>query len=257
MRRILLLCLLLMAKDVRCLSNNAFTSKAPSLPATTLTRDSFISLLSLWSVSSALPANSFEGGVGGLGKTRPQTGVVFFPGSEPLQQGGQVSAELVLGKKNVLVGFDTPWPLLPTTAGLEARNLQTSESSFVHVIENRSQPTSASSFKNLLLETVLSSKGKFGAYGTPTDVKVKQLEQKDSASGGVLLYSTTFTTMTPGQRESERQVYINPIAVDQNNLVLLVSGTTKLRFKSEEAQMRRISESFTAVLAPQSNLSSR
>lgn len=112
--------------------------------------------ISLPSVSLA-----FDGGVGGLGKTKPETGVVLWGESAPLQnQQGIVLAELNVGGDPVLVEFTTPWPLLPTTSGLEARNLQSSESAFVSVL-----PTNVSSDKQLkqaVLDNILGSQGKYG-----------------------------------------------------------------------------------------------
>lgn len=112
-------------------------------------------------VVPTLPAFAFDGGVGGLGKTKPDTGIVFWGESMPLQnQQGIVSAELNVGGDVVLVEFTTPWPLLPTTSGLEARNLQSSESAFVSILPNTG--SSDKQLKQAVLDTILGSQGKFG-----------------------------------------------------------------------------------------------
>lgn len=198
----------------------------------------------------SLPTNSFEGGIGGLGKTKPSTGVVFFDSdSVPLQKAqGEVSAELAIGGKPVRVAFTTPWSLLSTTSGLEARDLQTSESAFVQVIEGvRDVPSSKTAFRDLLLDSVLAQQGKFGAYGSPTDVKVKAVEGRPN------VYSVTFTTLTPGLHETERQLLVGAKAV-AGSIILLVVGSTRQRFKQNHAIMESIVDSFQAFEAPATRL---
>ena len=147
--------------------------------------------------TSLIPSSysyAFEGGIGGLGKTKPQTGVVFWDGefTPLLQQNeqGVVTAELNVAGQPVLVTFQTPWPLLASSSGLEARDLQNSESAFVSVIENYSNSNAETKqgMRQLLLDSVLSPQGKFGAYGDPMDVKVKQLmtttTSSSSSNGG-------------------------------------------------------------------------
>lgn len=186
----------------------------------------------------SLPVHAFEGGVGGLGKTKPDTGVVLWEGSAPLQnQQGIVSAELNVDGNPVLVEFTTPWPLLPTTGGLEARDLQSSESAFIQVIP---PSTSEKQFPKVVLDTILGSRGKFGAYGTPTDVKIKKVEDD--------LYMATFTAYTPSMRESERSAYLKV----GGSGVVLVTGTTRARFKSQQDSLKKVADSFVAILAPKS-----
>lgn len=219
----------------------------------------------------AIVANAFEGGIGGLGKTKPETGVVFLDSeSSPAIQtsDGSVSAELLVndGKQPVRVSFTAPWPLLPTTSGLEARDLRNPESAFVQVVSGSVLPPSTASassqakaMRQLLLDSVLSQRGKFGAYGTPTDVKVKALVSDDYRPHN--LYSVTFTAYTPGQRESERQVFVRAVPVGGANntkttaLLLLVAGTTRQRFKSQQADMEKVCDSFDVIVTPATNIS--
>jgi hypothetical protein len=193
-------------------------------------------------------AFAFEGGVGGLGKTKPVTGVEFFEEfSTPVQNTqGYVSAEIKSANgKPILVEFQTPWPLLPTTSGLEARDLISSESAFVQVVPAVNNWQDRKVFQELLLGSVLASKGKFGAYGTPIDIKTKP------CNNGIFV--VRFTSYTPGMRESERQLWIQPKQVD-GTLVLLVVGTTRNRFSSQEGTFSKILDSFLAVAAPESRL---
>lgn len=214
-------------------------------------RSAFLRTTTTWAALTGLlvplSANTFEGGIGGLGKTKPNTGVVFFGESLPVQNNaGQVSAELDLGRRPVRVDFVSPWPLLPTTAGLETRDLQASESAFCVVVDGVKDMPNKASFKDLLLRSVLSQQGKFGAYGAPSDVKVKATESPN-------IFSVTFTTLTPGLRESERQVLIAAELVDEH-AILLVVGSTRQRFKERAAVMQSVAESFAAYPAPATQL---
>ncbi len=206
--------------------------------------------------STPMAARAFEGGVGGLGKTKPETGCRLFDETlVPIQnERGIITAEIqsVTGRP-ILVEFQTPWPLLPTSGGLEARDLMSSESAFVQVLP--APPSKGGDwrgnkkvFQQLLLDSVFASKGKFGAYGTPSDVRVKPNEATADAG-----YVVTFTTLTPAMRESERQAYIKPQEVD-GTLVLLVVGTTRARFPANEKSFQEVVASFQAIAAPESNL---
>lgn len=201
-------------------------------------------LLSLLTTVAPTSALAFEGGVGGLGKTKPETGVVFFR-EEPPSQGsdGSIRAEVVVGKKPVLVAFTAPYPL--AGAGLEARDRLQPESAFVQVVDGVKQvPQSKAAVKQLLLETVLSQQGKFGAYGAVTDVKVKALDGREN------LYSLTFTTLTPGLRESDREALVLLASPNEGGVLILMTGTTRNRFAAQEGALRGIVDSFVAVAAP-------
>jgi hypothetical protein len=209
-------------------------------------------------------ALSFEGGVGGLGKTKPETGVVFRDGSIPIQNKlGIISAEIISGRGNpIVVQFTAPYPLLPTSNGLEARDLQQSESAFVHVISGVAPDTSQKSLLEVLNREVFGSRGKYGAYGSPTDIKFSSLRQPNDANTTAstiipnknILYQVTFTTLTPGMRESERKIFINCQWCDNETLVMLLVGTTRIRFSSQARILTEILNSFLAFDAPRTEL---
>jgi hypothetical protein len=222
---------------------------------------------------SILPcANAFDGGVGGLGKTKPQTGVQYFgETSGPIQSDkGIVTAEIQsISGKPVLVSFQTPWPISKSSAGLEARDLRNSESAFLQVVStpsnNGNNWKDKNIFEQLLLRSVLSSTGKFGAYGQPFNIQVKPLVNKNEDNNSSnsqqqqqqqqqQLFSVTFTTLTPAMRESERKVWIQSKQVDSDTLVLLVTGTTAVRFPPNESVFRMVVDSFQAIKAPESKL---
>ena len=217
-----------------------------------------IILLTTSSVSTtSTTCNAFEGGVGGLGKTKPNTGVVLVQGSAPIQnKQGIVTAELLSRKGNpILVEFTAPYPLLPTTNGLEARDLQQSESAFVQVIYGVKPQVSDKELYSILIDQVFGSKGKYGAYGSPSDVKISPAFKDDNNMKH--FYKVTFTTLTPGLRESERKLLLRCQWCDDDTLVMLLVGTTRLRFQQVNDTLTRIANSFLAVQAPPTELSRR
>jgi len=157
-------------------------------------------------------AKAFEGGVGGLGKTRPQTGVVFRDPEAAAQtkqsKSGDVNYELVAPDGSpVFLSFSAPWPLSKSAAGIEARDITGGyESSFVQVAE-LPKGTSLDKIKPAILsQTIFGSTGKYGMYGAPTDVKIKKLSQSSSSDdtskdSGMAVYQASFTTLTPAMRE--------------------------------------------------------
>jgi len=115
-------------------------------------------------------------------------------------------------------------------------------------------------------QTVMGSQGKFGAYGSPSDVKIA----RDNAN----LYKCKFTVLTPAMRESDRTAFIAarqvsvylvgarqaPLAYFARifqvgtGLFLLITTTTSARFKKQEGLLRDVSDSFSVVRAPDTAL---
>lgn len=126
----------------------------------------------------------FDGGIGGLGKTRPETGVVFVDtDAATLEQTGSgiVSAELLVDATAgtvALVSFQSPWPLLGTSSGLETRDLVTTDAAFCQVVsgdnrggsgvgafQNAATPKeAAAALKQILQESVLAAQVRLCSY---------------------------------------------------------------------------------------------
>jgi hypothetical protein len=146
---------------------------------------------------------------------------------------------------------------LPTTSGLEVRDLLNSESAFVQVVSGTATGTlTKQGMLQLLQDNVLSSQGKFGAYGAPFDVKVKQFTELPDKDVVAYTCTVTFTTLTPGLRESERQLLVKVIPL-RSSWILWMVGTTRQRFAKQEAVLQPVLDSFEAVPAPASRRSSR
>ena len=219
------------------------------------------------------PTYAFDGGVGGLGKTKPSTGVTFI---NPEDQEnvintitpGDFNTELLApdGTTPVFVSFYAPWSMLKSS-GVESRDLSNSESAFVQVVPNKSQKDGNSGGvvdtgnlpKRFFVESIFGSEGKYGMYGTPTDIKVSKLPSSSSSSSdnndtNHYLYMVTFTTLTPAMRESDRKAYISvSSSVIGDGIFMLVAGTTVNRFKSQEGLLKKVVDSFVCVEAPKSS----
>lgn len=146
------------------------------IPGTTSRAEFCSSLVAASSLVVPVGSNAFDGGVGGLGKTRPQTGVVFRDEEAAAlttqSSSGDVTYELLAPDGSpAVISFNAPWPLLQTAAGIEARDIGGGfESSFVQVIE---LPKGSEIKPSQLKEAIFSSKGKFGMYGSPTDIRLR------------------------------------------------------------------------------------
>lgn len=206
--------------------------------------------------------NAFDGGVGGLGKTKPETGVVFYdPDASPSDNMNKdiFTNELVTPNGTpVLVSFQAPWPLLKTSTSIESRSISNPDSSFVQVADLSNGKRSLLNEKGIInksffIDTIFGQQGKFGAYGAPTDIKIKALSPS--------LYSAQFTALTPAMRETERKVIISTSIItdtdasnkENSTVFMLVTGTTLNRFVKMEKTMTDIANSFQAIPAPKSN----
>ena len=239
-----------------------------------------------------LVSQAFDGGVGGLGKTKPSTGVVFRdPDSSQSAfstSDSSFSNELLAPDGTaVLVSFSAPWPLLRTSSSIESRAITNPDSAFILVAPFTSSSTKSNGnedvfTKAFFLENVFGSQGKFGrwkngdrfidyifscaeglliifftlsfffsnfsfigAYGAPSDVKVKTINRN--------LYAVTFTTLTPAMRESDRKVYISTNTIGEG-VFMLVTGSTAVRFSNTEKTLREVADSFRVTPAPKTNL---
>ena len=225
--------------------------------------------LTIAEMNPVADVRAFEGGVGGLGKTKPETGVELFDEtSTPIQNDKGIVSSEIKGSDGspILVSFQTPWPLLPTSGALEARDIRSTESAFVQVVSLSAVDTGKKwkdkkEFQYLLMDSVFGAKGKFGAYGQPFDIQVKKIAGNQNSSDTDIseasLFTVTFTTLTPAMRESERKAVVAARQVGVDTLILLVVTTTSARYPSNEKTFQGVASSFEAIAAPESNLNKR
>jgi len=241
----------------------------PRTPSTAIvSRNQFNTLvLTTLATLTATPTNqqqaqAFEGGVGGLGKTKPNTGVTFANpdiaiDASSINTPGDYNAEIVAPDGTpVFLSFYAPWPMLKSQ-GIETRDLANAESSFVQVapITNNFNGGGCSlkQAKQFFIDTIFGQTGKYGMYGSPTDIKVQKLDDPTTGAGKSDLYLVTFTTLTPGMRESDRKAFISTKVVG-DGVFMLVTGTNIVRFRGQESLLRRVADSFECLEAPKSSL---
>lgn len=96
----------------------------------------------------------------------------------------------------------------------------------------------------LIIDNIFSQKGKFGMYGSPTDVRVKKISSSSSANDNTAIYQASFTALTPAMRESDRKSYISASIVG-DGLFLLVTTSTATRYKKIESSLKKVANSFS------------
>lgn len=182
---------------------------------------------------------TFQGGAGGLGKTKPEVGVVFAQSildrATATQADGKVRAQLLTSMgMPVDVAFESPYKL--SSSGVSTRDLSTGDSAFVVVAPR-------TTIKDAPLK-VFSAEGKFGAYGAPTELKLVAAPSPD-------LLEFTFDALTPSMREVRRRVLVRSVPID-GDVFMLVAGSTAQRWKVAEPVARKAVLSF--CVSPSSDL---
>ena len=175
----------------------AVLQRCASLAPKTVERRSALAALA----SLAAPAHAksyqsglvFEGGAGGLTKTKPNTGVKTATGAVDDERpkttpAGPVAARLA-GRKGlpVDVSFDAPFP---TTPGLVSRDYQTGDGAYVLVAPAKGP------LKKVVSDKVFAADGKYGSYGAPSEVRLKATERRGD---GDEVFEYTFVALTPAR----------------------------------------------------------
>ena len=188
----------------------------------------------------------FEGGAGGLGKSKPNTGVAvaetFNDDASPkkLAPPGLATARLVAASGlPVDVPFDSPWP---TSAGLVSRDYSTGDGAYV-VVTGASQKTLEADVR----AKIFAADGKYGAYGAPADVRLKSRAGSDDDA----VFEYTFVALSPAMREVERRVRARARLIGGRDAFVLVAGATQARWRAAEPNVARCTASFAAKPAPE------
>ncbi|CAE7030118.1 slc44a2 [Symbiodinium natans] len=180
-------------------------------------------------------------------RPRPETGVrmstLGVMEGEAEGDGERLVAAEVLSSSEtrVTVSFRTPWPVTSdrtsSSKGLEVRGK--SAYAFLQVIPG----VSGTATTDQILDAVLNSRGKFGAYGEPGDVRI--LEDKELASGQrqVLI---SFTSYSPQSAEFQNRAIVKSTTVDGDAFVLVGTAFDE-RWQKEpqvESSLRSVVGSF-------------
>mmetsp|Transcript_15782 Transcript_15782/g.47094 ORF Transcript_15782/g.47094 Transcript_15782/m.47094 type:complete len:250 (+) Transcript_15782:355-1104(+) len=188
----------------------------------------------------------FEGGAGGLSKTKPNTGVRVADRADTAgaarpetRPPGPVS-ERLFGRSGlpVDVSFTSPWA---TSAGLVSRDYQTGDGAFVLVAP------AAGKLEKAVEAKLFAKDGKYGSYGAPSDVKLRRTEPRGETD---VVYEYSFVALTPAMREVEKRVRARAVVVGGDAYVL-VAGSTANRWKAAEPNVVAAVDSFAARPAPE------
>ena len=197
-------------------------------------------------VKEEAQAISFDGGAGGLGKVKPETGVVLMDrdllsdeDSTPADRNGPVTLLSNSGVP-VEVKFAVPssWK---RNDRLAARDFTTGDGAYVLVAEGKGGSDEAGLLK-IVKATVFGKAGKLGAYGEPSDVKLKS----KSKDGDYEVFEFTFTTLTPALRESERRL-VAKCRLVSGDVFILVGSATANRWKNAVGDITTAISSFEAA----------
>ena len=117
---------------------------------------------------------------------------------------------------------------------------RTGEGVFLQVAPLPSGKSIADVPDTFFTKVVLSTEGRFGAYGSPTDARVLS-----STKGAVRTLEISFAALSPGQTEVPRRALVVAVQPEgATDVVVLVGGSTGSQWKKAEPAMRRIADSF-------------
>jgi len=178
-------------------------------------------------------------------RSRPSTGVVLL---EEVQEAGEknrptVSAELVLdGGVAATATFQSEYPLIRGMFyDVEVKG-KGGDSAFLQVAKLPEGKSIADVADKFITKNVFSTEGRFGAYGSATDIKV--LSSSDKAAK-VRLLDVTFSALSPGQTEVPRRALVAALQPEgSTDVVMLVGSSTSGLWKKVEPNIRSMASSF-------------
>ena len=169
-------------------------------------------------------------------RARPSTGVVLL---EDIQEAGKkdaptVSAELVLdGGVAATMTFQSE-PGYPVVRGMfydvEIKNKKGSDSAFLQVASLPSGKGIADVADSFFTKKVFSAEGRFGAYGSATDIKVLSSEK-----GAKRIIDVSFSALSPGGTEVPRHALIAALQPEgATDVVMLIGSSVAKEWKQAE-----------------------
>jgi hypothetical protein len=178
-------------------------------------------------------------------RARPSTGVVLL---EDIQEAGKkdaptVSAELVLdGGVAATMTFQSE-PGYPVVRGMfydvEIKNKKGSDSAFLQVASLPSGKGIADVADSFFTKKVFSAEGRFGAYGSATDIKVLSSEK-----GAKRIIDVSFSALSPGGTEVPRHALIAALQPEgATDVVMLIGSSVAKEWKQAEPALRKTASS--------------
>ena len=125
------------------------------------------------------------------------------------------------------------------------------DSAFLQVAKLPDGKSMADVNDKFFTKNVLSTEGRFGAYGSATDIKIVGA----SSSGPMRLIDVTFSALSPGQTEVPRRALIAAMQPDgADDVVMLVGSSTAGTWKKVEPALRKMASSFSIARVRPTNI---
>jgi len=179
-------------------------------------------------------------------RSRPATGVVLI---EEVQEAGKkdaptVSAELVLDGGVAATATFQAASGYPLVRGMfydvEVKG-KAGDSAFMQVAKLPEGKSISDVGDKFFTSNVFSAAGRFGAYGSATDIKVLSSEK-----GSTRLIDVTFAALSPGQQEVPRHALVAAVQPEgADDVVMLVGSSTSGAWKKCEPALRSMAKSFS------------
>lgn len=190
-------------------------------------RRAFLSALSVLSLAPLMPPAAVQAisATTMTGKTKPDLGM--FVVSEPTETKGLISADLVLsGGIVATAAFDSSWPLAQGGYYDVEAATRDGDTAFLQVAKLGRGENLGSLPTKWYGEKLFGVDGRYGAYGQPTDVKIKK-----SAENADIL-EVSFNTLTPGGAENLRKGVVRAVqAPGSSDVILLTASASAKRWK--------------------------
>lgn len=200
--------------------------------------------------TSALPL-----GLGTMAsKSRPVTGILL---ANPPARGkdGQVTAEIESTDGRIIASsFLSPtWKLVDGAAyDVEVRDRQNGEGCYLQMVDGKNKNL-ASLPASYFTSKVLSSGGRFGAYGAPVGLKV--LSDQMGSDGASRILEFSFSSLSPTYVETPRHAVISATVpkgkgeAAAQDILMVVGSASQARWKKgADAQLVAAVQSFRATI---------
>ncbi len=176
------------------------------------------------------------------GKTKADLGVVLV--EAPKQVGKSLSADVVLdGGLIATATFETPWTLAEGGYADFEASTRDGEAAYLQVVSLGKGESLESVPKSWFSGALFSVDGRYGAYGAPTDVKLKELEKEN----GARTFDLSFTVLSPSMAELPRKGVVRALQAPGSPDVLLLtcsSGASRWAKANSEADARKAVSTF-------------
>lgn len=177
------------------------------------------------------------------GKSKANLGVVLV--EAPKQVGNKMSADVVLdGGVIATTTFETPWTLADGGYADFEASTREGEAAYLQVETLGEGQRFDTVPKSWFGDALFKVDGRYGSYGAPTDVKLKELERE---AQGARTFELSFTVLSPSMSELPRKGVMRALQVPGSPDVLLLtcsSGASRWTKGSNEADARKTVSTF-------------